>query len=484
MSSNGLKPFAAIPAPPPDQGGWKANALRFTRDPLPYMDDLLQNYGQVSALVQGGNEGIMFPGQGCPGTVFAYGSDLNRQILTQTDIFHSGPIIGPIYGTWQDDPRRAVLRRVGTGLFSLNGEEHQRQRRLIQPAFHRKRIDTYLDTMVQIAEQTVSQWHPGQYLDFQREMFQHTLTVAGRLLFGQDFSASADHLGNVIQRWLELIPLVSIEASPEDTEAFLSLSEQIDDQIRDLISWKRTHSETQTDVLAELIHTRDEDGGSLSEDELIGHINILLTAGHETTANALSWTVFLLSQHPHVMNELYSELQSVCRGSVPTLDQLGQLQVLDRVIKESMRLLPPVTIGSRVTAVATELGDFEIPVGTEIVFSHYHTHHDQAIYEQPSRYIPDRWLGISPTPYQYLPFSAGAKMCIGSPFALLEIKATLAVMLQRFRFKLQEEAQIDRFVWVPLRPAHMPFMLCAQDGNFEASKSIVRGNIVEMVEFV
>lgn len=483
MDAIALRPFADIPAPAPDAGGWKSNALRFTLDPLPYMDDLLQNYGRVSALVKGGSEGIMFPGQDCPGTVFCFGADLNRQILTRTDIFYSGPIIGPIYGTWQDDPRRAVLRRVGTGLFSLNGEAHQRQRRLIQPSFHRKQIETYLDAMVTIAEHTLSHWESGQQLDFQREMFQHTLTVAGKLLFGQDFSGTADHLGSVIQRWLELIPIVSIEAKSEQYEAFFDLSQQIDDQIRALISLKREFGNQQTDVLSELISVRDESGDTLTEDELIGHINILLTAGHETTANALSWTVFLLSQHPQVMRQVYDELYEVCHGNPPTLEQLGHLHFLDRVIKESMRLLPPVTIGSRVTAVETTIDDYELPAGTEVVFSHYHTHHDPLIYDQPCKFIPDRWLTIDPTPYQYLPFSAGTKMCIGAPFALMEIKVTLAIMLQRYRFALSSENRVDRFVWVPLRPEFMSLLVYSQDQNFDQSRTAVSGNVVEMVDF-
>lgn len=484
MDAIGLRSFADIPAPAPDPEGWKGNALRFTLDPLPYMDDLLQSHGRVSALVQGGNEGIMFPGQDCPGTIFCFGADLNREILTRTDIFHSGPIIGPIYGTWQDDPRRAVLRRVGTGLFSLNGEVHQRHRRLIQPSFHRKRIETYLDTMVSIAERTLDRWESGQSLDFQREMFQHTLTVAGRLLFGQDFSGTADHLGSIIQRWLELIPIVSIEAAPEQYEAFFDLSQQIDDQIRALIAWKREFGDGQADVLAELISARDESGDSLTEDELIGHINILLTAGHETTANALSWTVFLLAQHPQVMQQLYDELQTVCGGNPPTVEHIGRLQVLDRVIKESMRLLPPVTMGTRVTAMETVIDDYQLPVGTEVVFSHYHTHHDPLIYDQPRRFMPDRWLTIDPTPYQYLPFSAGTRMCIGAPFAMMEIKVTLAMMLQRYRLAFQAGACVDRFVWVPLRPEFMPLVVYSQDGRFDLSAAPVSGSILEMVDFV
>ncbi len=231
------------------------------------------------------------------------------------------------------------------------------------------------------------------------------------------------------------------------------------------------------------ISARDTFGDALTEDELIGHINILLTAGHETTANALSWTVFLLSQHPQVMRQVYDELNFVCQGNPPTVEQIGHLQVLDRVIKESMRVLPPVTIGSRVTVAKTTVDNYELPVGTEVVFSHYHTHHDPLIFEQPARFMPDRWLTIDPTPYQYLPFSAGTKMCIGAPFALMEIKITLAMMLQRFRFALQERHRVDRFVWVPLRPEFMPLVLHGQDQNFEQSRVAVNGNITEMVDF-
>jgi cytochrome P450 len=473
--------FADLPSLPRDPAGWEGNAVSFTRDPLTYMNALVA-LGPVSALVEGGNGAIMYPDEGCDGTVFVFGHALNRQVLTSTDVFLSGPIIGPVFGEWKHDPRMAMLQRVGTGLFSLNGAEHQRQRRLIQPAFHKKQIEQYHETMVAIALRTMQDWQPGEHLDFQREMFAHTLTVAGLALFGQDFSDGADHLGNIIQHWLELIPLVAVSPTDHDMEEFLDHSRRIDEQIRDLIDAKRSTAGAGHDVLGDLVAMTDDDGGRLTENELIGHINILLTAGHETTANALSWTIFLLAQHPDVMAAVSEEIdRELGAGQMPpSLEQLGRLTFLDRVIRESMRLVPPVTIGARVMGADADVGGYSLRRGTEIVFSHYHTHHDPAIYADADAFRPDRWLTIQPDAYQYLPFSAGTKMCIGAPFALLEIKTTLAMLFQRFSFRVQDGAHIDRLVWVPLRPNHMPIILHPRSARFDTPVTI-SGNILDMM---
>jgi len=441
----------------------------------------LRGLGDVVPLVRGGNGPLMFPGQDCPGTIFVFGPELNRQVLTQPELFYSGPIIGPVYAAAERDPRFEVLKRVGTGLFALNSAEHQRQRRLIQPAFHRRQIELYLRIMQETAEKTLSEWDNGSQIDLQRALFRHTLTVAGRALFGRDLTSGVDRLGSVIQEWLELIPAVSL--APDDTKApvvqrFLTLSEQIDADVRELIRWKRAHGDA-SDVLAELVRTRDADGGALTEDELIGHINILLTAGHETTANVLSWTIFLLVLHPEVMVALRHELAALDSQSL-TLEKLGELDLLDRVIKESMRLLPPVTIGSRYLIAPTVLGEYAVPTGTEVVFSHFHTHHDPALYAEPGRFRPERWLQISPSPYEYLPFSTGQKMCIGAPFALAEIRVTLALMLRRFWFELAPDAVVNRAVWVPLRPDHMPVWV--RTGETQVRRAGILGNVRDVVE--
>lgn len=483
MAGRAPRPFSQIPGPSPAPGGWRENAHGFVADPLPYMNALCSQYGPLAALVQGGNGAIMFPGSDCPGTVFAFGPALNRHILTSTQLFHSGPIIGPIFGAWRTDPRAEVLRRVGTGLFSLNGEEHQRQRRLIQPAFHRREIDLYAHEMIRLTHELLADWPTVHTMDFQRLMFSHTLRVAGRTLFGRDFAGDAERLASTIQRWLELIPIVSIDADPAQVEAFLALSASLDADIRAIIREQRASEQPAQHVLASLIHVHDADGDALTDDELIGHINILLTAGHETTANVLSWTIFLLAQHPDVQRQLQHELDEVLAGSEPSTEAFSRLPTLENVIRESMRLLPPVTMGSRVTAAPAELAGYELPPGTEVVFSHYHTHHDPSLYPQPKDFLPDRWQHLQPDPYTYLPFSAGTKMCIGAPFALMEIRIVLAMLLQRFHFAVPEDAVIERHVWVPLRPDHMPIIAARRDLHMPLRAVAVRGGVCDMVRF-
>ncbi|MFN8377194.1 MAG: cytochrome P450 [Anaerolineae bacterium] len=469
--------FEVSHAPESIGGNWRENARQFVADPLVVMNDLCQR-GRMVPLVRGGNGPLMFPGRDCPGTVFLFGPDHNRWILTRTDLFHSGPIIGPIYDAAGRDSRFSVLKTVGTGLFSLNGDEHQRQRRLIQPAFHRRQIEEYAAIMVQVAERTLSEWEDGMQLDLQRALFRHTLTVAGLALFGRDFSEGVDFLGSAIQEWLELIPAISLEPdevhSPE-VARFLEVSAGIDREVRSLIAWKRTHPGG-TDVLAELTRVHDTDGMALTEDELIGHINILLTAGHETTANVLSWTMFLLALFPNVKDALRTEIKATMGERSTTLAHLSNLDLLDRVIKESMRLLPPVTIGSRLLVEDVEVEGVRIPAGSEVVFSHYHTHHDPGLYPEPERFRPDRWIGLSPSPYEYLPFSTGQRMCIGAPFAIAEIKVTLAAILQRFDFSMVETATINRAVWVPLRPDNMPMRI-----GSARSPLFLSGNVLQMI---
>lgn len=472
--------FDAAPAPEPIAGGWQSHAQRLIDDPLGVMNHL-RSMGDVVPLVRGGNGPLMFPGHGCPGTVFVFGPELNRQVLTQTELFYSGPIIGPVYEAAERDPRFAVLKRVGTGLFALNSTEHQRHRRLIQPAFHKRQVEVYLSVMREVAERTLAEWDDGLQIDLQRALFRHTLTVAGLALFGRDLTSGVDRLGSVIQEWLELIPVVSLAPESAGDPAlarFLELSEQIDADVRDLIRWKRSHRGA-ADVLAQLVQMRDDDGGALTEDELIGHINILLTAGHETTANALSWTIFLLALHPDIMIALRRELERL-DGQPVTLEALGRLALLDRVIKESMRLLPPVTIGARYLIAPTVVGGYSIPTGSEVVFSHFHTHHDPILYPDPGRFRPERWLQISPSSYEYLPFSTGPKMCIGAPFALAEIKVTLALLLRRFWFELAPDAVINRAVWVPLRPDHMPVVV--RTGSVSAGRVVFSGDVRGIVD--
>jgi cytochrome P450 len=231
-----------------------------------------------------------------------------------------------------------------------------------------------------------------------------------------------------------------------------------------------------------LLEARDEAGTALSEDELIGHAGVIFAAGHETSSNALSWTLFLLAQHPRVMADLCDELTAKLRGGAPSFEDLADLPLLDHVVKESLRLFPPAPLNHRITARDSELGDYRIPSGTEILSSIYHTHRIPELYADPLRFRPERWTSLDPGPYAYNPFSAGPRMCIGATFAQFEIKIVLAILLQRFRLELVPNQRIDRYFGITLAPTPRVLMKILRTDRAFPRAAPVHGNVHGMVD--
>ncbi len=233
------------------------------------------------------------------------------------------------------------------------------------------------------------------------------------------------------------------------------------------------------DVLASLIHVRDEDGTKLSDEELIGHAITLFIAGHETTSNALATTLLLLEQHPAVLSELLDELDGTLHGAAPTLDEINKLPLLDHVIKESLRLLPPAIMGTRVAAQDTQLGGYAVGKGTNVIYSEFVTQRMPQIYAEPDHFKPQRWATHDPSTYEYLPFSAGPHMCIGWAFAMQELRVVLAMLLQRYRLSLVPGTRVD--LTIRMQAKHgLPARVHAQDRQFRATP--VQGNIHNLVE--
>lgn len=448
--------------------GWRGNVVQFFRDPLTYMRASHAAHGDVCALAHD-----------TPFWMLTFNPEYTRQILTDTTLFYSEAFI--------NTKSESALRRMTSGLLSMNGDPHRQHRRLMMPHFHRKRVETYRDEMIVIVQEILDGWQTGQQMDIAREMQQITMRVVSKALFGVDATASALQTGAMMREWLALQSSSLAQLMPEDRfgtpyRRLLRLSDQIESRIRLMIAEKRLIDEEAHDILALLIATRDEGGAFLTDAELIGHVGVLFIAGYETTAAALGWTLFLLAQHPAIAADLYEELDSVLHGDAPTFEQLGRLPLLDRVIKESMRILPPVTYSYRYGTAPFELGPYQLPERSVVMFSPYITHHSPEIYAEPERFMPDRWLTIDPSPYEYLPFGAGPRMCIGTTFAMMEIRIALAMILQRFRLALVPNAQIERRVKVSLTPKYgLPMVAVPQDQQFARSRAAVRGNIHEMV---
>jgi cytochrome P450 len=441
------------------------------------MTRVYQTYGPIVALAANDRRAVL-----------AFGPRYNQQLLTDPQLFHNSSLDFNSVGLTA--PRDSAWYRTSTGLLTMNGARHKQQRRLMQPAFHRKQVDGYRDEMVTLIQRMLDGWQAkagrADVFDIAHELRQLTLMIASQTLFGVDATADADSIGYKMERWIKANAAPSITLLPYNLPGtgyrrVLQVSEQLEAEIKAIIEHKRAHSDEHRDVLSTLISVRDEDGTALTDAELIGQAAILFIAGHETSANALTWALFLLAQHPHIASDLLDELDSVLHGDAPSVEQLGRLPLLERVVKESMRLLPPVSASQRLSTAPFKLGPYELPKHAAVTYSPYITHRIPELYEDPQRFMPQRWETIDPSPYEYLPFGAGPRMCIGWSFAMMELKLTLAMLHQRFRMALLPGTRVDRQVTITLQPkGGLPMRIVPQDRAL--TKVTVRGNIHEMVE--
>src|SRR5581483_6417675 len=263
---------------------------------------------------------------------------------------------------------------------------------------------------------------------------------------GLDDERVIDQIGVLFQQLITSMELLiftpSIDVPGMPYHRTLKLARQWESFLHSLIAQKRKEAEA-TDVLAALVQAHDEDGTRLTDDELFSEVFLLYGAGHVTTSTALTWTIFLLHQHPRIHADLLAELDGKLHRDAPALESLQQLTLLDGVIKESLRLLPPAPTSMRIAASQCEVGGFALPKGSTIFFSPFMTHRLPELYEEPDRFKPERWATLSRTPYEYLPFAAGSHRCIGAEFALQEMKVVLAMLLQRYRLAVVPNARIE-----------------------------------------
>jgi cytochrome P450 len=411
----------------------------------------------------------------------AIGPEFNRQTLGDPALFRpSGP------------PRRwgshdyCALHRLSNALPRMTGQKHQQQRRLIMPPFQSKAVDGYCRTIASATDQLLEDWAAKESLDIWPEIESLLLRISSRTLFDLENPEAAYALGRMIQEWFTLIYSPGVWIVPFDVPGsprrlLLEFSERLEREILRMIEEKRTASAGGHDVLSRLIRIRDEDNGQMTATELVGQTTILFAASYQNVSSALTWTLFLMAQHPGAMADLLDELDGTLHGEPPTSEQLDELPLLDAVIKESLRILPPVPMTFRWVTGPVELGGLQLKGGDRVVLGHYMTHHLPELYPDPEEFRPRRWFEIDPDQHEYVPFSAGPRTCIGYNYATTVLKVSLAMILQRVRLTVMPGARIDRYVQVSLSPKYgLPMSIHRQDRQFRTSP--VRGNIHEMVK--
>jgi cytochrome P450 len=367
----------------------------------------------------------------------------------------------------KDRTSRLLSRVVGNGLLVNEGDSWRRQRRLLQPAFHHRQLQSYATVMTGAIAQAAASWKPGEVRNVHEDMMAVTLNIVARTLFGADVSADASHIGQIISELMEqfgrILGLVARFQPPawvptRTNRQFQASARKVDRVILQIIDARRKQGDASADdLLSLLIRARDEDGRAMTDAQVRDEAVTLFLAGHETTALALTYSLYLLAAHPSCQDRLADELAQVLGGRPAGLADLESLEYTDAVVLEAMRLYPPAWVMARQALTDVEIGGYRFSPGAEFVMSPWVLHRDPRNFEAPEAFRPERWqddLAQRLPRFAYFPFGGGPRVCIGNRFAMMEAKLVLANALQRFRFEVTPQTELTLLPSVTLRPRH------------------------------
>jgi cytochrome P450 len=435
---------AAIPGPRRRYPG--EFALAVVRRPLDFLPALARDYGDVAGFDIGAQ----------PVVLLCHPDHIRDVLVTHGRRFHKGRGL----------ERARIL--LGEGLLTSEDELHLRQRRLAQPAFHRTRIAGYGDTMASYARRRAGRWTDGAELDVASEMAAYTLAVVGKTLFDADIEADAPEIGEALGAaiiafnltvvpWGELLLRLPLPFA----RRFRRARARLDDTIYEMIARRRRDHDDRGDLLSMLLlaHDTEGDGHGMSDVQLRDEAMTLLLAGHETTANALTWAWYLLSQSPRAEARLHAEVDALGDRPLGAAD-LAQLPYARAVLAETMRLYPPAWIVGRRALDAYAVAGHVLPPRTVVLMSQWIVHRDPRWWPDAESFQPERWLpgGSAADParpkFSYFPFGAGTRVCIGEQFAWMEGVLALATFAQRWHLRLASGHLVEPQPIVTLRTKH------------------------------
>ena len=452
MNAPSSPPTAARPSPRyrtppgPRSAFWLANVRAMRRDRLEFVQALQRTYGDVVRY--------------------------RVAFWTLYQVSHPDHVRHVLQDNHRNYTKGAVLTNLlapvlGNGLFTSEGDFWLRQRRLMQPVFHRKRIAAFGTIMTDVTTRRLERWQAcaerGQPLDIAAEMMRLTLVVATRSLFGADVSAQVDVVDRAFTAASEHltykfdIPFYPPASIPTPrNRRFRASLQALDRVVYGLIDERLRRNDESGDLLSMLLQVRDaETGEGMSRAQLRDEVMTLLLAGHETTANALTWSWYLLSQHPEAERRLQTEVATVVGGRLPTVDDLPHLPYTRMVFEEALRLYPPVWITQRQAIAEDEIGGYHIPAGATIALSPWVTHRRPDIWPDPMRFEPERFTEERVAERlrgAYIPFGSGPRQCIGQSFAMVEGQLVLATIAQQFRLQLVPGRTVEPEARLTLRP--------------------------------
>jgi len=376
---------------------------------------------------------------------------------------------------------------LGEGLVTSEGDLHNQQRRIIQPIFHPKQITTYGKIITDYATRLNQKWKDGDTLDMLREMMQLTLSIICKSVLNYDVESEAEDVGKALTicrnyskrlqsplgHVLDKIPILP------NVKGARKAREELDDLVYGLVKERRQAPEygvtSYDDLLTRLLQAQDTTepkptfgskstsitatpSSGMSDTQVRDEVMTIFIAGHETTANALTWTFYLLSQNPDIEKKLLVELLTVIDGNrTPTVDDIPKLTFTEKVLRESMRLFPPVWLIGRSVDNDYTLGEYTVPAGSTIMMSQYVMHHDPRYFNEPERFDPERWSSEAKSSlprFSYFPFGGGIRGCIGEPFAWMEGILVLASIARQWKMSLVPGHRVELDPAITLRPKY------------------------------
>jgi cytochrome P450 len=368
---------------------------------------------------------------------------------------------------------RAMKAVLGEGLLTSEGSFWQKQRKLMQPAFRHENIATYAETMVEATSRMLDGWRNGETRDVHEAFMAVTLEIVTKVLFGSvipgDAATVAQSLTIMMEDFNRQAGLAFLLPESIPIPTFFRLKraiEQVDEMIYKLVDSRRTdrraarnrNGETpRHDLLEMLLSSQDEAGSEMTNEQVRDEVMTLFLAGHETTANALTWTWYLLAQHPAVAKKLAAEIDDALHGRAPSAADVSRLPYTEMVIKESMRVYPPVWAIGRQSIKPFDAGGYHLPAKSNVVILQWTLHRDPRFWIDPEVFDPERWspegARYKPVPrFAYFPFGGGPRVCIGAGFAMMEAILLLATVAQRFRMDLAPKQKVRMLPSVTLRP--------------------------------
>jgi cytochrome P450 len=360
--------------------------------------------------------------------------------------------------------RKRLEMVVGQGLFTSEGELHARQRRLMQPVFRKSRIEAYARHMVSLAQHTRDRWAPGAEIDLAAEMMKLTMFIAAKTLYDHDIEGESDsvsrNLATLLGSFARLMsPFLrpALRLPLPSTLRVRKAIRELDEVIYGMIEQRRASAASGQDLLSLLMQAKDDQTqAQMTEKQLRDELLTLLIAGHETTANLLAWTFYLLAQAPEADAKLHAEARALLGGrSAFTTADTDAMKYGKQVILEGLRLYPPGWFIGRAALTEVTLGAYTLPKGAMVIMSQYVMHRDARFFEQPESFRPERWSEQFQERLPrgaYFPFSAGDRHCIGEGFAWQEALLLLATLVERWRFELLPGQRIRPKPSVTLRP--------------------------------